>query len=113
MGRKQGDCLYCHSAHRGPNTYDALRYSYRPSSSSTLASDQAQGDYALECFACHSGVAPSGFATAPANIKQFITTDTAGAGHGSWSAAEFYLWVRLFLATSAITLTGPSATTRP
>jgi len=80
-GRDQGDCLYCHAAHRGPNTYDSLRYAYRPTASSTLASDQADGTYALSCLACHGGVAPSGFTTAPANIKQFVTANDARAGH--------------------------------
>ncbi len=75
--RKEGDCLYCHASHRGPNTYDALRAAYRPSSS-TLASDQAQGTYAPACFACHGGVAPSGFATAPVDIKQFVTRTPRG-----------------------------------
>ena len=79
--RSEGDCLYCHSAHRGANEYDALRTTFRPTDSSTLALDQTNGTYALVCFTCHGGVAPSGFATAPVNIKQFATSGSPGAGH--------------------------------
>ena len=81
VGRKQGDCLYCHSAHRGPSTYDGLRAPFRPSNASTLASDQADGTYALVCFNCHGGAAPSGFTTAPVDIKQFATAGDANSGH--------------------------------
>jgi len=81
--RKQGDCLNCHAAHRGPNRYDSLSATFAPTSASTLASDQATGDYAASCFTCHGGVVPSGFTTAPANIKQFVTSSAASptAGH--------------------------------
>lgn len=79
--RQQGDCLYCHAAHRGPNTYDALTATYRPSSPSTLASDQAQGPYAALCLTCHGGAVRSGFATAPVDVKRFVTAGGPRSGH--------------------------------
>jgi predicted CXXCH cytochrome family protein len=79
--RDQGDCLYCHAAHRGQNAYDGLLGTYRPTTSATLAADKAQGDYAAACFACHGGSTPSGFATAPVDIKRSVTGVGAGAGH--------------------------------
>jgi len=81
VNREEGDCLYCHAAHRGSNAYDALRYAYRPTTSSTLASDQADGTYALACFVCHGGVVRSGFTTAPTDIKGFVTSGDPSAGH--------------------------------
>lgn len=81
--RGQGDCLYCHAAHRGPNTYDGLVGTFRPTTAGTLASDQVNGEYAEACFACHGGSVPSGFTTAPADIKQYATSasPTSTAGH--------------------------------
>ncbi len=81
ISRGAGDCLYCHAAHRGSNTYDGLVGTYRPTTSATLASDKAQGDYAAACFSCHGGVTPSGFATAPADIKGFVTSGGTASGH--------------------------------
>ena len=72
--RAEGDCLYCHAAHRGANTYDALKATFRPTTAATLASDQTQGTYASMCFTCHGGFTPSGFATAPVDIKQAVTS---------------------------------------
>jgi len=79
--RREGDCLYCHSAHRGPNVYDALSATYRPPSASTLASDQATGAYGALCFTCHGGAVRSGFATAPVDVKQFVTAGGTRSGH--------------------------------
>ena len=79
--RKAGDCLYCHASHRGQGTHDSLRAAYRPSTASTVASDQANGTYASACFMCHGGVRPSGFATTPVDIKQFVTSGQPRAGH--------------------------------
>jgi len=82
--RARGDCLYCHSAHRGPSKYDGLRATFGPATASTLASDQADGTYAALCFTCHGTVTPSGFATATVdikNIKQFATAAGSNAGH--------------------------------
>jgi hypothetical protein len=81
VARRQGDCLYCHSAHGGPNNYDGLRDTFRPPSASTLTTDQTGGAYAAICFDCHGGATPSGFSTAPVDIKQFATGSGAGAGH--------------------------------
>ena len=74
MRRDQGDCLYCHAAHRGANAYDGLKATFRPTTAATLAADQTQGTYASLCFTCHGGVTPSGFATAPVDIKRFVTS---------------------------------------
>ncbi len=79
--RSQGDCLYCHAAHRSSNAYDALRDTYRPSTASTLASDQAAGSYAAACFSCHGPSKPSGVPTQTADIRQFVTVETSSAGH--------------------------------
>jgi hypothetical protein len=79
--RAQGDCLYCHAAHKGPNEYDSLNATFTPPASSTLASDQADGTYAALCFNCHGGTTPSGFTTAPVDIKQFATANNDTAGH--------------------------------
>ncbi len=79
--RDQGDCLYCHAAHRGANAYDGLKATFRPTTAATLASDQTQGTYASMCFTCHGGFKPSGFATAPVDIKRSVTGDAPGAGH--------------------------------
>ncbi|MEI8081648.1 MAG: cytochrome c3 family protein, partial [Actinomycetes bacterium] len=79
--RGQGDCLYCHAAHRGTNAYDGLLGTYRPTTPSTLAADKEQGDYAAACFTCHGGVTPSGFATAPVDIKGFVTSGGTTSGH--------------------------------
>lgn len=86
--RAQGDCLYCHAAHRGPNGYDGLVAQFRPSTNSTLATDQANGVYAALCLACHGKTPASGFtgATAGANIAQFVATGTPSAGHRIMSA---------------------------
>jgi len=79
--RSAGDCLYCHAAHRGANAYDGLVATYRPTTTATLAADKARGDYAALCFTCHGGSVPSGFATAPVDIKRHVTGDGVNAGH--------------------------------
>lgn len=81
--RGAGDCLYCHAAHGGSNTYDGLLGEFRPVTDATLASDQANGDYAAACFDCHGGTVPSGFTTAPVDIKRLVTSTspTSTAGH--------------------------------
>lgn len=84
--RDRGDCLYCHSAHRGPNKYDALKANYTVVTSSTLAADKTQGASSALCFTCHGGATPSGFATAPANIKQFAAGAAPTAGHNILTA---------------------------
>jgi hypothetical protein len=66
--RVAGDCLYCHSAHRGPNGYDGLNATFRPSKTETAASDRTDGTYAAACFQCHDGSRADA-----TNIKQFVT----------------------------------------
>lgn len=79
--RDRGDCQYCHAAHRGAGQYDGLNAEFRPPSASTLATDQANGAYAALCLRCHGGAVPSGFTTAPADIKRFVTAAGDNAGH--------------------------------
>jgi predicted CXXCH cytochrome family protein len=79
--RQEGDCLYCHAAHRGPNEYDGLLKTFTVPTQSTLASDQADGAFAALCFECHGGVTPSGFAAAPVDIKRFVTATATATGN--------------------------------
>lgn len=79
--REQGDCQYCHGAHGGANEYDGLVATFTVPAQTTLSADQGTGDYAALCFRCHGGVVPSGFATAPADIRSFVTTADPAAGH--------------------------------
>ena len=79
--REQGDCLYCHGAHGGANDHDDLVANYSVPSTGTLTADKTHGTYAALCFTCHGGTKPSGFATAPVDIKQFVTDDGDFAGH--------------------------------
>lgn len=50
--RVAGDCLWCHSGHRGKSEYDGLVDTFGASSAS--AADLVDGDYATVCFRCHS-----------------------------------------------------------
>jgi Doubled CXXCH motif (Paired_CXXCH_1) len=79
--RQEGDCLYCHAAHRGANAYDGLLTTYTVPVQSTLASDKADGSYAALCFTCHGGTTPSGFAATPVDIKRFATASGGYGGH--------------------------------
>ena len=81
FGREAGDCLYCHDSHRGPNGYDGLTRTFRPSTAATLADDQANGTYAQSCFYCHGGVTPPELSSAPTDIKQFATAGGTRSGH--------------------------------
>lgn len=73
--RVAGDCLWCHSGHRGKNKYDGLLDTFGPSSAE--ASDTVDGRYAAMCFWCH---APDGLVEAP-DIKTAVTGDPAESGH--------------------------------
>lgn len=73
--RGEGDCLWCHASHRGPNGYDGLLATFRPTTAATLAADQSTGQYAASCLGCHDG------STAAFDIKQQVTSGTSGAGH--------------------------------
>ncbi len=78
--RQQGDCLYCHASHRGPNAYDGLVQSFTVPTTSTLTADQAEGSYAALCLSCHGEAGASLLGTAVANIAQFAT-GSGTAGH--------------------------------
>ena len=67
--RVAGDCLWCHSAHRSPSTYDGLVADYRSS-----VPDDLGGEYAAMCFTCH---APGGQAV---DIKSLVA-GRSDAGH--------------------------------
>jgi predicted CXXCH cytochrome family protein len=79
--RIQGDCLYCHAAHRSPNPYDGLLGTFRPSSTETVLEDQTDGTYASNCFQCHSDAAPAFLTTPPTDIKQYVTYGGPRSGH--------------------------------
>jgi predicted CXXCH cytochrome family protein len=79
--REQGDCRYCHASHRGSNAYDSLLSTFTVPTSATLIADKADGSYADLCFKCHGGVKPEGFAAAPVDIRSFVTSGGASAGH--------------------------------
>ncbi|MDF1542191.1 MAG: cytochrome c3 family protein [Anaerosomatales bacterium] len=81
VNRPVGSCLYCHAAHGGPNGYDGLRDTFRPTTTATVLTDQANGTYAASCFYCHGGVTPSELETRPADIKQFVTAGDTNSGH--------------------------------
>ncbi|MEN6431053.1 MAG: cytochrome c3 family protein [Coriobacteriales bacterium] len=53
--RVAGDCLWCHSAHRGANAYDGLPATFTVPVASSVVTDRTRGDYAAACFACHGG----------------------------------------------------------
>jgi len=71
--RVAGDCLWCHSGHRGMSEYDGLIDTFGASSST--AADTVDGDYAAVCFRCHSAT--------PASGMTFDTTSTAADIAGS------------------------------
>ncbi|MCK8114672.1 cytochrome c3 family protein [Anaerosoma tenue] len=56
--RVAGDCLWCHSGHRGVSEYDGLIDTF--GGSSGTAADTVDGDYAAVCFRCHSATPASG-----------------------------------------------------
>jgi len=76
--RVVGDCLWCHSAHRGVSDYDSLVSEFRPSTADSA--DQVEGRYAQACFDCHGGAA-DWVAKGATNIKQFATAAGPRAGH--------------------------------
>ncbi len=77
--RVDGDCLYCHAAHRGPSKYDSLLTTYGPSTTATVADDRANGTYAASCFACHD----TGQRMGAPDIKSFATYLGAQNGENS------------------------------
>ncbi len=83
--RAEGDCLYCHEAHRSASEHDALSARYTMPTAATLAADQATGEFAALCFGCHGSRGTDAFPfSAPdgaADIERFVTADAPGAGH--------------------------------
>ncbi|MDO8963111.1 MAG: cytochrome c3 family protein, partial [Coriobacteriia bacterium] len=84
-GMVQGDCRWCHATHRGPSKYDGLLSNFVVPTTSTVAADNATGDYAAECFRCHGGTG-SWAASGAVDIKQYVTTGGATSGHRIVSA---------------------------
>jgi hypothetical protein len=67
--RVAGDCLWCHSAHRGVSKYDSLPATFGAPATTTVTLDRTRGDYAAACFACHGG--GSWETSGAVNIKQY------------------------------------------
>jgi predicted CXXCH cytochrome family protein len=87
--RSAGDCLYCHSAHRGASVYDSLVATY--STPAAALADTVDGDYAAVCFRCHadSSEAEILFAGIP-DIKSLATGDAVDSGHTIRSGGAAY-----------------------
>jgi len=80
--RVAGDCLWCHSGHRGKSEYDGLVDTFGASGAS--AADLVEGDYAAVCFRCHSaelavGVQFYGPYTVPDVASSALATDTTAS----------------------------------
>jgi predicted CXXCH cytochrome family protein len=73
--RVAGDCLWCHSGHRGVSEYDGLVGKF--GASTPAASDTVSGDYAAVCFRCHASTLATGItfgsAVTIADIKSSAT----------------------------------------
>lgn len=67
--RVAGDCLWCHSAHRGQSKYDSLPTTFTAPATTTVSADRTRGDYAAACFTCHGG--GSWEASGAVNIKRY------------------------------------------
>ncbi|MDY0341110.1 MAG: cytochrome c3 family protein [Coriobacteriia bacterium] len=52
--RVAGDCLWCHSGHRGKSEYDGLVDTFGAPKDPASADDLVDGDYAAVCFRCHA-----------------------------------------------------------
>jgi hypothetical protein len=81
-GGPKGDCLLCHAAHRGPNRYDGLLMQFRPTSASTLASDQARGTNAERELAAVASVGPRAYVlpNAPTDWGRYTGRSRASIG---------------------------------
>jgi len=92
--RVAGDCLWCHSAHRGDNEHDGLVASFSGSSAEDVAGGAHPGRYAQACFECHGN--STGAVYKPAgefgdaywqdtvgapDIYSRVTEDSERAGH--------------------------------
>lgn len=73
--RVAGDCLWCHSAHRGTSEYDGLVAGFGASTAQTK--DTVDGGYAAICFTCHK---TGGLVPAP-DIASAALGDPVDSGH--------------------------------
>ena len=84
--RVEGDCLWCHAAHRAPGAYDGLLAEFGPSAV-TDPEDEAYGDYAQACFECHGNSTDSVLDNAywsdagAADLYVLITAGGERSGH--------------------------------
>lgn len=72
--QQPGDCRICHNSHGGPNAYDALKFTYRPSSVSNVVDDRVNGTYAEACFVCHGGQT-EWTSRGAVDIRSFVTSN--------------------------------------
>lgn len=73
--RVAGDCLWCHSGHRGKSEYDGLIARFN--ASTAQVKDTRDGEYAEVCFLCHT---TGGLVEAP-DIKTAALGDPVDSGH--------------------------------
>lgn len=82
--RVAGDCLWCHSGHRGVSEYDGLIARFNASTAELK--DTRDGEYAEVCFRCH---APDGAVPAP-DIASLALGDPVDSGHTIRTAGDLY-----------------------
>ena len=82
--RVAGDCLWCHSGHRGLSEYDGLVGKF--GASTALTKDTVDGEYAEVCFICHK---TDGLVTAP-DIASAALGDPVDSGHTVRTAGGLY-----------------------
>jgi hypothetical protein len=87
--RAAGDCLYCHSAHRGVSAYDGLVAGF--SASSDSLQDAEEGAYAALCFRCHAGEDSALAFGGAADIRSLVTHDADDPGHTIRTAGGTYV----------------------
>lgn len=79
--RVAGDCLWCHSGHRGKSEYDGLVDTFGAPKDPVGAADLVDGDYTAVCLRCHSATLAAGitFDTAAEvpNVADSVLADTA------------------------------------
>lgn len=89
IGREAGDCLYCHSSHRGVSAYDGLSAEFTVPTEDDPSSP-AYGDFAQACFVCHGSTNTYGFAVPPTNIEQYVMAGGERSGHRIETAGGTY-----------------------
>lgn len=82
--RVVGDCLWCHSGHRGVSEYDGLLGKF--GASTDQVKDTVDGEYAEVCFTCHK---VDGLVSAP-DIASAALGDAADSGHTIRTAGGRY-----------------------